>query len=246
MNKNSLIIGRAIFTMFVIISFGLIIMNEKGGELFTPKIKEKIEEYLNTNYADIKDTININEIQYKNNKYKAKVISNNKSFYVTYYKGKITDTYEEDYILGKEILTNKEKEIEKIIKEKTNLDCNVKFIKTINEYSEKVQNRIINEDVSNLKIYYIEKELLINSFNSKEIIFEINKFINTLLSNNITPKYFIIKIQDKNDIINEIEISNIDETFITNINSELIIDDILKNNNSQLLKENNISYKYLN
>lgn len=244
MNKNSLIIGRAIFTLFVIISFGLIIMNEKGGEIFTPKIKEKIEEYLNTNYSDIKSTIN--EINYKNNKYKAKVISNNKSFYVTYYKGKITDTYEEDYILGKETLKNKEKEIEKIIKKKTNLDCKAKFIKTINEYSEKVQNKIINEDISNLKVYYIEKELLINNFNSKEIIYEINKFINTLLSNNITPKYFIIKIQDKNDIINEIEISNIDETFINNINSELIINDILKNNNSQLLRENNISYKYLN
>lgn len=221
-------------------------MNEKGAEVFTPKVKEKIEEYLKTNYTDIKDTIKISEINYKNNKYNAKITSNNKYFYVTYYKGKITDTYKEDYILGKNLLKDKEKELEKLIKEKTNLDSNVKFIKTINEYSDKVQDKIIKENILNLKIYYIEKELVINNFTSKEIVSEINKYINTLFSNNITPKYYVIRILDRNNIVNEIEITNINETFINNINNELIIEDILKDNNSQLLKENNISYKYLN
>lgn len=221
-------------------------MNEKGAEVFTPKVKEKIEEYLKTNYTDIKDTIKISEINYKNNKYNAKITSNNKYFYVTYYKGKITDTYKEDYILGKNLLKDKEKELEKLIKEKTNLDSNVKFIKTINEYSDKVQDKIIKENILNLKIYYIEKELVINNFTSKEIVSKINKYINTLFSNNITPKYYVIRILDRNNIVNEIEITNINETFINNINNELIIEDILKDNNSQLLKENNISYKYLN
>ena len=39
---------------------------------------------------------------------------------------------------------------------------------------------------------------------------------------------------------------NIKESFINNEQNKNIIKDILNNNDSNLLKENNISYKYLN
>ena len=43
-SKNSLIIGRGIFLIIIVVSLGLIIMNEKGGALFQQKASQKIEK----------------------------------------------------------------------------------------------------------------------------------------------------------------------------------------------------------
>ena len=37
--KNKLIFGQASLLLILIITFGLIIINEKAGEIFTPKVK---------------------------------------------------------------------------------------------------------------------------------------------------------------------------------------------------------------
>lgn len=66
MSKNSLIYGRAIFTLIVIVAFGLIIVNEKGGKIFLPKATNKINNYINEKYSQIKEDISIEKIDYKN------------------------------------------------------------------------------------------------------------------------------------------------------------------------------------
>ena len=43
-----------------------------------------------------------------------------------------------------------------------------------------------------------------------------------------------------------VEINNITEDFINNKDNIQIIDDIIKDNNSKLLNDNKITYKYLN
>ena len=87
MSKNSLIYGRAIFTLIVIVAFGLIIVNEKGGKIFLPKATNKINNYINEKYSQIKEDISIEKIDYKNRIFTAKVTSKkNKhlSFNITY------------------------------------------------------------------------------------------------------------------------------------------------------------------
>ena len=81
---------------------------------------------------------------------------------------------------------------------------------------------------------------------SKNIIDEITKNININTEKNITPKYYKIIIINKDDTTNVIEISNITENFLTNNNKEQIITDIINKNNSQLIKDSKIKYKYLN
>lgn len=50
--KNKLIFGQASLLLILIITFGLIIINEKAGEIFTPKVKEKMDNYLEDNYKN--------------------------------------------------------------------------------------------------------------------------------------------------------------------------------------------------
>ena len=249
--KNNLVLGRAIFTLFIILSLGLIVMNEKGANLFLPKIESKMNDYLENNYENIKSSIINHKITYTNdNHFKMKLSSNqnkNHLFYIKYYKGNITDTYQKDYIEGNNLLKYIEKKLEKEIKESTNIDCKVHSINKLNDYSETVQNQIINEkNLKELKFYYIKKELVIKNFNKEEITNEIKEFIKKLEDNHITPKYYTIIITNKNDITNSIEISHLTNSFLTNDRNEEIIYDIIENKNSELIKENKITVNYLN
>ena len=59
----------------------------------------------------------------------------------------------------------------------------------------------------------------------------------------ILQKFVLI---NKTDTTNVIEITNITEEFINNNNKEQIIKDVISKNDSQILKDNKIKYKYLN
>ncbi len=251
MNKQKqLLIARNIFFFFIFVAFGVIIVTEKAGTLLIPKAKEKINTYININYSSIKDTLSINKITYENSNYKAKVISKknkNHYFYIYYSKKKITDTYKKDYQNGESLFKNIKKDLATNIKAKTNLSCEIGIISNLDKYTEKVQTRIINEEnLLELKFFFIKKELLIDNWSTKTISKEITNFISTINSNNITPKYYKIIITDKNDITKSIEITNLTETFLTNKYQEQIINAIINNSNSLILKQNKITYKYLN
>ena len=61
---------QMILLFFVIfVFFGVIIVNEKISPLKIPKVTEKLETYLNENYKDIINDINIGTTEYKNMKY---------------------------------------------------------------------------------------------------------------------------------------------------------------------------------
>ena len=249
MNKNSLIYGRAIFTLIIIIAFGLIIINEKGGKIFLPKVTNKINDYINDNFTQIKEEIKIDKIDYKNKIFTAKIVSkNNKNlyFYIIYKDKKLNDTYKKDYTEGNSILKYLSNKIEEEIYEKTNIKYKVYPIATLDKYTDNVKNQIIKEkELLSLKYYYLEKEITIDLTN-ENIVNEITKYIKSNEENNIKPKYYKFIIIDKNDSTNVIQISNITEEFINNNNKEQLINEILNKNNSDLLKNSKIKYKYLN
>lgn len=248
--QNNLLIARTIFYLIVFVSLGLIVVNEKSSSLLMPKIKKEIDTYIKNNYSSIENSLNIDKIEYKNSTYSVKATSKdnkNHYFYIYYTKKKITDTYKKDYLNGTNLFSNLEKKLKKEINEKTSTDCNIEILSTLDNYTTKVQERILNEeDLLSLKFYIIKEELIIDNWSSKEITKAINSFLTKINSKNIIPKYYEIIITNKNDITESIKISNLTADFITNPYQEQIINDIINDNNSIILKQSKIEYEYLN
>ena len=236
--------------LFIIVAFGLIIINEKKETLIFPKLKTKFQEYINTNYAKINDEVEINDISFQNSRYTAKITNkNNKNhyFYIYYSNRKITDTYKKDYLEGKNLLNFIEEKLKKEVKEKTTIDCNINAVNTLNNYSDEIRTKIINDNnLINLKVYNIEKEIKIDKWDKENITKEIINFIKNIDDKGVTPKYYNITITSKNDITLSIQINNITNSFVNNKYNLSLINDIINDSNSQLLKESKITYQYLN
>lgn len=249
-SKNSLILGRGIFIIFTIVALGLIVMNEKGGSLFLNKIDKQLENHFETNYQDITNNVIVKEAKYKEGVFQKKIISkenDNLFFYIEYKDKKITDTYTKDYKEGKTLFNYLNKKLEKEIKNKTKIECTIQPVTTLDKYSEKVQEKIIKEDnLLQLKYYYLNSEIMIEDWNAKNITEEINNVIKKMNENNITPKYYKLTITNKKEITTSIEISNITEDFLIQENQQEIIKDILENKNSSIVKESKIEYRYEN
>ena len=244
-SKNSLLIGRGIFVIIVVVAFGLIIMNEKGGDLFKAKVEKRFETYLNDNYEDILNTTKKGKINYKNNVFTQKIISNkNKNLYfiLEYKNKKYSDTYQKDYVEGLSLLSYLNKNIEKEIKSKTKIECEVEATTTLDKDSKAVQEALLKEEnILELRYYYIKKELLISDWKKESITNEIVNIINKLKEKNITPKYYEITITNESDITESITISNINESFLERDDKEEIINDILNDKETERLKESKIT-----
>ena len=236
--QKKLLLERSIFLLFIIVSFGLIIVNEKKDLIILPKIDKKITDYYNNNYKN-QNIFELKNIKKENNYYLKKVVStknNNYYFYIKYHNKKITDTYKKDYLEGNSILTNIKKKLEKKLDTKEEIIIN----KTLDKYTDTVKEKIIKEELDNIKFYNIKKELIISTWNSKTINNEIVTSINSILEKGLNPKYYEFIIIDKNELTKSIDITNIEEDF----NNEKIIELIL--NKKELPNDITIKYKYLN
>lgn len=242
--------ARSIFTFIIFVIFGIIICTEKGGHLLIPKIQEKINEYLTTNYKNILDKTIQNEITYKNRKFTMKITdtsNENHYFYITYSNGKITDTYKNDYQKGESILKEIANNLEKEINNKTNFNAKVNILASLDNYTTKVQELILSgENLINSKIYSLSLDIDLKPWNGINAAIVITNTLNTFKENNITPKSYTITIHNLDEITDSIEIYNIKDNFINNINKEKILDDIISNTNSDLVKESKITFKHLN
>ncbi len=248
--QRKLTIGMAIFTFIVFISFGVILLNEKSAPYFAPRIEKKLINYINQKYKDEFDNFNIGKTKYTKTKYELKVESKeNKNLYfiVTYYNKKITDTYKSDYKEGKSLITSITRITEKDLKNKYKQDFKIKNVKTLNKLNDQVKRHIIEKnEFRSLQIYTLETNIK-TKWNSNEISSKIISLNDTLNKENINPKsYNIIIINSKNPV-QSIKINNIKSEIITNhtlLND--IISVIIKKEKSDILTDNNITYKYYN
>jgi len=249
MNKQRrLLYGQALFTILIMVSLTLIIINEKKNIILIPKIEKKIDSYIEENYNDLKN-INKSKITIKNNKYIVKISSKknkNLYFYITYSNNKITDTYKKDYLEGKTLLKKIEKNLEEDIFNKINIKSKVIIDNKLNNYTDQIKEKIIKEDIKEIKIYNIETSTNINKWNKNDITNNINTIINKIYSNNYNPKSISITITNNEDITESYKINNLNKDFINNKSNTQIINDIINNKETNLLKENNISFDKLN
>ena len=251
MNEGKkLVLARGIFTTFVIVAFGLIVVNEKKATIMLPKVKEKINTYIEENYEDITNDINIGDVIYQTPKYTVKITSKeneNYFFYIEYDNKEIKDSYEKDYVEGTQLLDKIKNNLKEEIKNEIDEDCEIEIIATLDKYTSQVKERIIKEqNLKELKFYSVNIQLDINNWNEKEITKTISDKIEKYSTNNYNPKYYKITINNKKDINQSIEINNITNDFITNKYKEQIIKDILNDTETPVLKQSKITYKILN
>ena len=135
--------------------------------------------------------------------------------------------------------------LEKEILERTKTNTKVEIIANLNQFTTSTQDRLLKEEnLLELKFYTLEKEILIDNWNSKEIVSSIIKTINKYQEKGITPKYYNIIITNKNNIKDSITIKQLKEDFINSQENEQIIKEILNNNkDSLLLKKYKITYQ---
>ena len=71
MNKEQqkLKLQMFIFAVFIFVSFSLIIIKEKSSTLLIPKVEKRIDNYINEEFKEIKDSTNRSTIIYKTPKY---------------------------------------------------------------------------------------------------------------------------------------------------------------------------------
>lgn len=248
--QKRLLFAHSIFVLTITIIFSLIILKEKKNTIMAPKVEKEFQTYLQTNYKEILNSLEMKKTTYQDNRFQAKIASKENKhhfFYLYYTNHKVKNTYQKDYIEGNQLLKHIKKNLEKEIKEKTNDSSSVIILAPLNQYTDTVREQIISENnLLQLKFYSIEKEIDIKNWNAKEISDTISLFINNYEQNGIHPKYYEITITNQKNIIEAIKISNITEKFINNTNKEQIIDAILKDTNNDLIKENKITYQYLN
>lgn len=245
--QRRLLYGQALFAILIMVAFGLIIINEKKTVLLMPKAQEKLDNYIEEKYSEL--DINKGKITLKNDKYMIKLTSNdnkNLYFYVTYKNDKITDTYKKDYLEGNSLLNKIKKDLENDILKNLKLKTKVEIDTKLNDFTEQIQEKIFKEDIKKLKIYYIEFNITINKWDKENITKDINSMINKIYSNNYNPKYINITITNNDDITESYKINNLTKEFTNNKSNTEIIDDIINNKETDILKENKISFDKLN
>lgn len=242
---KKLMLGMTILFLITFIFFGTLVTTEKLAPYYTDKIKERFENYIKENYKEENNNLKIGKISYKNQQYKAKVSNkNNKDLYftITYQNKEITDTYKKDYLEGKTLLNELEKNLEEKIKENTDQSVTISIPLSLDKYTNKIQENLINNNLENTKIYDIE--FTINSnIEITSIVNKIEEIIAELSSMNIYPNHYNITINNKKSklTINNLTNNTIEKTTLTKI-----ISDIITNNESDIIKTNNISYQYTN
>ena len=245
-NGQKLTIQWSIFFLISFVLLGVIVIKEKQNIIFLPKIETSLSNYISTKYNNL--DITKSEVTENDNVFTVKVTNNknkNHYFYITYNKKKISDTYKNDYLEGKTILNYISNKLEKEIETKTNKNYKITFDNTFDKYSTKVQNKILEEDINTLKIYTAEKEIA-TQWDIPTITTKISDTMSTLEKNNFTPKNYTITITNINDITNSIKIYNLKSSLLENNKLTLIINDIINDKETNILKENKITYEYLN
>lgn len=247
MNEGKkLTIQMALFFLVTFVLFGTIIIKEKQNIIFLPKIENSISKYMNDTYQDL--SLEKDKITEENNVFTMKVknIKNkNHYFYIKYSNKKITDTYKTDYLEGKTILNHLSTKLEKDIYKETNITSKVSFDNKFNNYSEKVQKLLLEENIKTLKVYTIEKEIT-TSWEINNITKTISDTMTTLEKKQFTPKNYTFIITNEKDITQSIKINNLKSSLINENKLQTIISDIISNNKSIILTENKITYEYLN
>lgn len=229
------------FSLYIIVIFLIIsiLLLEYSNPLTIKRIDNKLTDFYNRHY-NLKD-VKLNKTIYIKNKRLLKKgtyikrITNiyNKDLYfeIKYKRHYITSNYNYSYKKGEIFLSNYLDKISKTTKNKLTLS------KTLDELTQYRTNLLKGNNIKSIPFY--DMELLIKDVDYNPI--SIKKEIIKKIDLSYNPNKYIIKIEKAS--IN-LTIYNISYDIIKNDNFINILYDIMEKKESNLLKENNITYKY--
>ena len=248
--EKRLTIYMSLLFLLVMVVFAVTILNEEKSTILLPRIDKKLNTYLDNNYKELKNKVKTDKTIYKKDTNKLKVISKknkNLYFFINDKDKNITSTYKTDYLEGKTLLTKISSDLKKEINNKLDYKIDIKINTKLNKFSKKVRKKIISEkNLISFKIYDIYKDVEIDKLDTDNIYKEIKKLKTDCDNNKITPKSYNFIFTNKNDITESLEINNISNDLIEKNDLKTVINDILNKKDSNILKNNNITYKYLN
>lgn len=245
--ESKLYFEMTIFFFIVVLCFGLLIIKEKSESFKKDKVNKKIDEYIDTNYKDIKNEFKKSKLKYKNNTYTVKISNTeNKNLYfsISYKNNKINSTYKKDYLEGKSLFSFLEKNMNYKLKKLNNdnyyKDLKVTYDLTLDNCTPAIKNKLIKGNYD-LSLYTINDKRSI-SLNKDTLQTELLKLHNYILSLNLNPKEYNVTYTDINNETKSINIIINEETLKNNIDAGRIIIE----NDEKNLNLNNIKVKYLN
>lgn len=248
---NKLKIEFTIFAILVITAFSVIIIQEKMTPMLNKKVDEKMFNYLQENYAKDLDVngLGVSKTKYKNHSYQKTIYNptNDKLNFTIIYKNKeFSDNYQENYVEGKEFLNYISNKTNQIIhnyyKEKTKVTID----KKLNEYNDKIKEKLLKEDnLIALSIYNLDIELTSNLSETDitKLLIDTNT---TLESSGIIPRTYSFTIIDTKDVAKYITIKNIKPDLIKSNSINTVIKNIFNNKKDDIIINNNIEYEINN
>lgn len=245
--SNKLYFEMTIFFFIVILCFGLLIIKEKSASFKLNSAKEKITEYINNNYKDIKNELKKGKIKKNNKSYYMKIYNKkNKdlNFTINYKSKNITSTYKKDYLEGNSLFSILEKNMNNKLSEINNnkeyKNIKIKYDLKLNNCSDNIKEKLINKDYD-LSLYTIVDKKSIN-LTKENLQTEIIKIHNYIISLGLSPKDYNLTYTDLNNETKSINVIINEEILKNNID----IGKIIIENDEKNLNLYNIKVKYLN
>lgn len=207
---NKLMIGQALLFALIIIFFGFIIVREKVPALKEKSVESDITNYFKENYSNL-------DVARKDLEYN----SDDNSYSITYYdedypllnftiksiNNKISDDYKENYVKGKSIILEKEKEVlnkyNEIFNNTIYQNIKVEF-KDLDQYSDIEKKDILEDNIYNTGYYSISYYVKVDNLDEVYLNNLIDSFNNIALNNGLVANSYSVTF-DNNGIIKIVE-----------------------------------------
>lgn len=207
---NKLMIGQALLFALIIIFFGFVVVREKIPSLKEKSVEEDITSYFKENYSDLE--VARKELEYD---------KDDNSYSITYYdedypllnftiksiNNKISDDYKENYVKGKSIILEKEKEVLNKYNEVFNntIYQNIKVdFKDLDQYSNIERKDILEDNIYNMGYYSISYYVKVDNLDEVYLNNLIDSFNNIALNNGLVANSYSVTF-DNNGIIKIVE-----------------------------------------
>ena len=212
--KKSLIIGQALLLSLIIVFGGFVVINEKLPTINKKRQVDLIMNYYNEKYKDNNDLATTLKYDTKGKNYYLLCYNKNYknlNFKIIYTKGEIKDSYKDDYILGKNIISvAREKVLAKYKKAFINTNyqnIDVTF-KSLDKYKKEDVKNILEGNYYDNSLYLVSYYVKVDNLDDNYLSNLINSFKKIsydmgIFSNNYSVTFDnngIIKIVKEGDI----------------------------------------------
>ena len=224
----------AVFFIFVIVAFGMIVLTQKGNLFLYPQIEKKLNTYFQEHYLSIKNEVSKSELKYSYQEksyyflYKNKQ-NENLSFQLTYTKNKkIKSTYQQDYVKGQSFLNKLcekfEKEIQKLFKQDELSTIQVERKKNMTDFKKKEKQQLLLEkEQKKVAFYQIRLSTSLFNLNAKEMRKKMQTIDAVLKKNGYQPLTYQVTFTLRSDGTKGFIVKNITRDVLASEKLETIL-----------------------